>query len=222
MAARSQQDVRHRQAVAGYYQNHDEAPLGTVLAELRPRLLALARGTFGVHQMERAEDLVQEVLAWLLLRLRAGDYLGTGTLAAYAGAHLRFVFLNSRRARPSEPGTDDDPFRTLGDALPAEQVEPDAGREAAALLTAATAAVLDLDPSARAAVVLTYYQGLGPAEAAARLGVDEQQYGLRLARGLQVLRQWGQQHGAPSAEVYASLSGLDTGNLFTEPLRLAS
>jgi len=78
--------------VRAYYQTGEEGPLGPVLTEVRTRLLALARGTFGVLDQERAEDLAQETIAYLLNSLRAKKYEDIGTLTAYAGTHLRFLF----------------------------------------------------------------------------------------------------------------------------------
>lgn len=221
MSNRANQDARHREAVGIYYATGDEAALAPMLTELRPRLLALAKTTFGMRQPERAEDLVQQTLADLLMQVQAKHYTGTGTVAAYAGAHLRFLCLRSRRLTPSEPGTDDDPFRALGNALTFQEVEPEAQGEAAAVLTAATQAVLALDASARACVVLTYFHGLPAPTAAAQLGIAEDTFRTRLNRGLTALQAWGRTVARPAAEVYAALPGLDTGDLFREPLRLA-
>lgn len=224
MSTRRYQDACHRQAVATYYQTHDETLLTPLLTDLSPRLLVLARGTFGVKQVERAEDLVQETLTWLVTQLRQQHYAGTGTVAAYAGAHLRFVFLNSRKPQPAQPSAEEDPYHALpaSTATPPEvlPVTAEEERQAAQLLAAATQAVLTLDPSARACVVLTFYHGYSPAAAARQLGLADATFHTRLSRALVELQAWGQTVAAPPAEVYAALSRVDTGDLFQEPLRL--
>lgn len=221
MTKRQRQDAHHWEVVSVYYQTGDEAALGPMLAEVRTRLLALARGTFGVTDQERAEDLAQETIAYVLGSLRAKKYEPIGTLTAYAGTHLRFLFLSSRRYRPSDPGADEDPFRTVGDVLTFEHVAPSEQAEAATAVAAATQAVLGLDPAARAAVVLHFYQGLPAEQAAHQLGLSAESYRARLDRGLQTLRSWSQHQPRPSADMYAALRHVDTGNLFQEPLRLA-
>ena len=170
--------------VRAYYQTGEEGPLGPVLTEVRTRLLALARGTFGVLDQERAEDLAQETIAYLLNSLRAKKYEDIGTLTAYAGTHLRFLFLNSRRYKPGYPGRHEDPFLLVNSthATAAEElpVSDEAETQAATVVAAATQAVLGLDPGARAAVLLHYYQGLPVPQAAARLGITESSFGARL------------------------------------------
>jgi DNA-directed RNA polymerase specialized sigma24 family protein len=90
-------------------------------------------------------------------------------------------------------------------------------------VSAVTHAVLGLDASARACVLMHYYQGLPEATAAAKLGIAESQFKARLRRGLTSLREWGTRHAhlAPAADVYAALLRVDSGDLFREPLRLA-
>lgn len=231
MATTEQQNARHRQLVAGYYATGSEAQLSTLLSELRPLAVRYARHTLRLRDGERAEDLAQDVLLHLLLYLRAqrfnlereGSLLGLVYLCCRQ-QHVQN--LGRRRDLPAQPGAAEDPFLLLGKlaAQPAEErtLSLEYAAQAGATVAAATQAVLGLDPNARAAVVLHFYQGLPTAQAAARLGVDERLYRERLSRGLTLLQAWGQSYPHPSGEVYASLPSLHTGDLFTEPLRLAS
>ena len=231
MATTEQLNARLRPLVAGYYETHDEALLGQVLELLRPTLLRYARHSLGVRDLERAQDAAQDALLEVLLRLRTRRFvLGEGSVVGYARECCRRCHLHSvggYAARSARPGKDDDPYLLLG-ATAAEQpadlsVGAEYAAEASTAVGAATAAVLGLDAHARAAVVLHYYQGLPVPEAAARLGLDEQQYRTRLSRGVAALRTWGEGHPLPDeVPVWAGLPRLDTGNLFTEPLRLAS
>jgi len=92
--------------------------------------------------------------------------------------------LNSRRYKPGYPGRHEDPFLLVNSthATAAEElpVSDEAETQAATVVAAATQAVLGLDPGARAAVLLHYYQGLPVPQAAARLGITESSFGARL------------------------------------------
>jgi RNA polymerase sigma factor (sigma-70 family) len=229
MTTRQQQDARHREAVRTYYDTGNETLLGPVLAELRPRLVDFLKSK-GISDTQRVEDLVQEALLAILTDLRAHKYAPTGTVASWASTICWYRFTtsyHSKKGKPSQPSQDEDPFLLLSATLatPAEElpVSQEDKQQAEAVVSAVTHAVLGLDASARACVLMHYYQGLPEATAAAHLGIAESQFKARLRRGLTSLREWGTRnaHLAPAADVYAALLRVDSGDLFREPLRLA-
>ena len=230
MTTRAQQDARHREVVRAYYATGDEAPLGPVLAELRPRLLDFLNGK-GVREPQRRADLVQEALVTVLLELRAHTYTGTGSVVSWAMSICWRCFTSGLRRKANaitQPGADEDPFLLLATALatPAEDLpsSQDDEQRAGAVVAAATHAVLGLDPTARVCVLLHYYQGLSEPAAAAQLGIAETTFRARLRRGLSDLQAWGSRHRhlAPAPDVYAALLRVSSGDLFREPLCLAS
>lgn len=222
MKASAARDARHLQVVGAYYQNGDEVLLGPMLGELREQALAYLRGTLRVRDAEAAADVVQEALADLLGRLRAHTFAPTRPPGVLLCVLCRYAIL-SRKRDPSEPGLSEEPYQLLpaSTATPAQEL-PGSEVQAAALatLTTATQAVLGLDHHARAAVVLHYYHGLDAPAAAAKLGIAESAFRERLRRGLLALQAWGRTVARPAAEVYAALSGVDSGDLFREPLRM--
>jgi RNA polymerase sigma factor (sigma-70 family) len=229
MTTRQTQDARHREAVRTYYDTGNEALLGPVLTELRPRLVDFLKSK-GLRDFGRLEDLVQESLSMALTDLRAHKFAFTGTVAAWAVSICWHRFTDSlkiKKDRITQPGQDEDPFLLLATTLatPAEElpVSQEDKQHAEAVVEAVTHAVLGLDASARACVLMYYYQGLPEATAAAKLGIAESQFKARLRRGLTSLREWGTRHAhlAPAADVYAALLRVDSGDLFREPLRLA-
>ncbi len=229
MTKRQQQDARHREAVRAYYDTGNEALLGPVLAELRPRLVDFLRSK-EVRKAELLQDLVQEGMAIALTSLRAHKYTFAGSVAAWASSICWYCFTDSlkkKKDRITQPGQDEDPFLLLSTTLatPADElpISQEDEQQAGAVVAAVTHAVLGLDASARACVLMHYYQGLPEATAAARLGIAESQFKARLRRGLTSLREWGTRHAhlAPAADVYAALLRVDSGDLFREPLRLA-
>ncbi|TVT39615.1 RNA polymerase sigma factor [Hymenobacter setariae] len=229
MTARQQQDARHREAVRAYYETGNEALLGPMLTELRPRLVDFLRDK-DVRQPQRIEDAVQEALLAALTDLRAHKYVTSGTVASWAMTICWHRFVDAHRykkAHITQPGPDEDPFLLLSTTLatPAESLPINQEEEAQAgtVVAAVTHAVLGLDPNARACVLMHYYQGLPEATAAAHLGIAPSQFKARLQRGLTSLREWGtrNRHLAPATEVYAALLRVDSGDLFREPLRLA-
>jgi RNA polymerase sigma factor (sigma-70 family) len=230
MTTRQIQDARHREVVATYYATGDETQLGTMLAELRPRLLDFLKGK-GLQDLSHLADLVQETLVVVLTDLRAHKYLGTGSVTSWALTicwHCFAESFRSKKDKPSRPGFDENPFLLLpaSVATPAEELPVSQEEEqlAGAVVAAATHAVLGLDPTARVCVLLTYYQGLSEVAAAAQLGITDSAFRARLRRGLSDLQAWGQRHAhlAPAPEIYAALPRVSSGDLFCEPLRLAS
>lgn len=222
MSQRPHQDEAHRQAVETYYATQDETLLGPVLADLRPRIAAYLTSR-GVRNAEQVEDLVQETLAETLIALRARRYTAKGAVAAWVMAISWVVLAHSlrrKKGKPSEPGRHEDPFLLVGPAgtTAAEELPVHAEEEAqaGATLAAVSEAVFSLDPNAQAAVVLHFYQGLPASEAADRMGVTESLFKERLNRGLASLREWAAQQDAPTAEVYAALRRVDSGDLFRE------
>jgi RNA polymerase sigma factor (sigma-70 family) len=222
MGQYTEQDAQHRQAVAAYYESGNEAPLAAMLTQMRPRLLRFVGGTLNVYNEDVAADLVQESLAAVLTALRAKQYapkLGTA-VAAWACGITRMRWLRMlHRSEPSKPSSDDDPLRHLADLGTSPELLPDAAEsqaEAQALLVEATRAVLGLDDAARRAVALHFYEGLPVPEAAQRLGLTVPTFRARLGRGLASLKEWAAGQAAPTADTYAALRGLDTGDLFTD------
>lgn len=223
MTKRQERDARHLEVVGAYYQTGDEQGLGPMLAELRDTALAYLRGTLKLRDTERAEDLAQEALTQLLGYLRSRRYVPIRPPGVLLCVICRTKFLRGLRATPADPGQHDDPFllMSITHATAPDEVRAEDKAQAATVVAAATQAVLALDPAARAAVVLHYYQGLPVPQAAARLGITETAFGARLRRGLDALHQWAATTARPTPEVYAALPRLDTGNLFSEPLRMA-
>lgn len=224
MTTRQIQDARHQEAVRAYYATGNETLLGPMLADLRPRLLDFLKGK-NIQGLERRADLVQESLVLVLTDLRARKYMVTGSVASWALSicwHRFTDSLKSRKDKPSQPGVDENPFLLLPASLatPAEElpVRQEDAQRAGAVVAAATHAVLNLDPSARACVLLTYYQGLSQADAAAQLGIAETTFQARLHFGLTSLRTWGEHHPhlAPGPEVYEVLPHVYSGDLFRE------
>ena len=224
MTTRQTQDARHLEAVRAYYATSNEALLGPLLTELRPRLLGFLRGK-NIQGPERRADLVQETLVLVLTDLRARKYTATGSVISWALSicwHRFTDSLKSRKDKPSQPGVDENPFLLLPASLatPAEElpVRQEDAQRAGAVVAAATHAVLGLEPSARTCVLLTYYQGLSAADAAAQLGLAESTFRARLEFGLTSLRTWGQHHAhlAPGPDIYEALPHLNSGDLFRE------
>jgi RNA polymerase sigma factor (sigma-70 family) len=224
MTKRQQEDARHRVVVGTYYQTGDAGPLGAVLEELRPRLLGMLWGRLGVRDSVLAEELAQQTLTRLLEELHAGKYEGSGSLASYALSVCRRRWLMCLRLLPRQPSATDTPELLLSAcATPAEDIPASEVQQAAtAVLSAATSAVLALDQHTRAAVVLHFYHGLDTLAAAAKLGITDVAFRERLRRGVAALQAWGRTVPHPAAEVYAALRGVDSGDLFREPLRMAS
>jgi RNA polymerase sigma factor (sigma-70 family) len=230
MKTRQLQDARHREVVRAYYATGNETLLGPLLAELRPRLLDLLRAK-GLQDPERRADLVQEALIMVVRDLRAHKYAPTGSVSAWAMGICWHRFLDSLKSKKNtitQPGLDENPFLLLPASLatPAEDmpVSHEDEQRAEAVVAAATHAVLGLDPNARVCVLLHYYQGLTESAAAAQLGIAETTFRARLRRGLSDLRAWGSRHRhlAPAPDVYAALLRVSSGDLFREPLCLAS
>jgi RNA polymerase sigma factor (sigma-70 family) len=225
MTPRQLQDARHREVVSTYYATGDETQLGPMLADLHPRLLDFLSSKGLVDPGCRA-DLVQEALVQVLTELRARKYSATGSVASWALSICWYRYTASVRnlkAKPSQPGFDEDPFLLLpasvatpADDLPSSQENE---QRAGAVVAAATHAVLGLDPNARVCVLLHYYQGLTDSAAAAHLGIAETTFRARLRRGLADLRAWGSRHRhlAPAPDVYAALLRVSSGDLFREP-----
>jgi RNA polymerase sigma factor (sigma-70 family) len=227
MTARQQQAARHQEAVRTYYDTGNEALLGPVLAELRPRLVSFLRGK-GLRDTQRIEDVVQEALTAILTGLRANKFGFASALTTWATTVCWYCFTESikvKKNRITQPGQNEDPFLLLSNTLatPADEFSQEAEAQAGSVVAAVTHAVLGLDANARACVLMHYYQGLPEATAAAKLGIAESQFKARLKRGLTNLREWGtlNRHLAPAADVYAALLRVDSGDLFREPLRLA-
>lgn len=224
MTKQQERDARHLEVVGSYYQTNDEQLLGPMLADLREVGLAYLRGRLQVFDAERAADIAQEALGRFLHLLRTRRFKPVGPPAGVLFCVIcKGLYLNSLRTKPSDPGRHEDPFRLVSTthAIVADELRTENEAQAAATVAAATQAVLGLDPGARAAVLLHYYQGMPVPQAAAQLGITESSFGARLRRGLEALRQWATTVTRPTAEVYAALPHLDTGTLFSEPLRLA-
>lgn len=219
---RPARDARHLQLVGSYYQTGDERILAPLLVELRAIALAYARGQLRMFDVQRAEDLVQESMIRLLTMLRNRVELKRppGVLLCVI-CHGKFVNgLGVKSTKATQPGRHEDPFLLVGPAgtTAAEELPVHAEEEAqaGATLAAVSEAVFSLDPNAQAAVVLHFYQGLPASEAADRMGVTESLFKERLNRGLASLREWAAQQDAPTAEVYAALRRVDSGDLFRE------
>ncbi|GAB6903247.1 SigE family RNA polymerase sigma factor [Kineosporia succinea] len=147
--------------------------------ERSPRLLSMARGL--MRSSADAEDLVQDVLAKVLLRWdvvsRADD----------PNAYVNRMLVNAatsfwRRGFQRESPTDSE---ILGDR-PVEDASGTLAERDALLRALAT-----LKPKHRAVLVLRYYEGLNDHEIAATLGMAHASVRSNAARGLAALRRAG-------------------------------
>ena len=225
--------VSATEAIFAYYASGDEQLLTPILHELHRSLDCYADQKLGVYDHERRQDLVQESLLYILRSLRqqqfrgvVGDHGERVGILSWAKQVCRYRYLEAcRNVEPTTPGREEDPLRTLASLGDEDQPEMLSHLpQAEAVLTAATEAVLELEPRLRDAVVQVFYQGLSHREAAARLGLRLSTFRARFESGLQELRSWAtRQQMCPTSETYRALRHLDTGDLFHEPaLRLAS
>jgi RNA polymerase sigma factor (sigma-70 family) len=226
MTTRQQQDARHREAVRAYYDTGNEALLGPVLAELRPRLVDFLRHK-GIRDVQCIDDVIQEALLNALTDLRAHKFAFIGSVTSWVNNICWHRFVDRQQSKKNwitQPSQNEDPFLLLSSTLatPAEECSQEDEAHASAVVSAVTHAVLGLDASARACVLMHYYQGLPEATAAAQLGIAESQFKARLRRGLTSLREWGIRHAhlAPGADLYAALVRVNSGDLFREPALL--
>ena len=222
LSARAAESARHLEAVRAFYQTGDEELLRPVFADLRPCLCAFLSSK-RIFDEELMNDLVQDSLVLVLAALRKKQWGcgARGKLTSWAIEIAYKEFLHHlRKPRPSDPGSSEDPFLLLGQesSRTADELLASSEEEAKAadLVKAATQAVLALDGNARNAVVLHFYRGLTPTAAAEQMGVHVHRFNARLARGLEALREWGARQSAPTAEVYAALRRVNTGELFRE------
>jgi RNA polymerase sigma factor (sigma-70 family) len=225
LSAHAIEDARHLEVVGVFYQTDNEALLGPVLAELRPRLAAFLHSKKVVNQ-ELLADIVQDALEQILLGLRKRQFGARGKLSSWAMQIAWLTYadaLESKKGRPSRPGSFEDPFLLIIEKSTCSADELVANGEeearASALIKGATRVVLGLDINARNAVLAYFYYGHSQPEAAAHLGITMGRFLVRLGRGLTALREWGAQQQAPTAELYEALSRVDTGDLFRQPGR---
>jgi DNA-directed RNA polymerase specialized sigma24 family protein len=227
-------------AIFAYYNSGDEELLTPVLAELRLSLLIYSEQKLNIYDASQRDDLVQETLEHILHQLRSkkfrgaeGQYGERVGILTWAKLLCRYRFLEGLRSmkdKPSEPGRDENPFLLLADMSEESDVETLSYLpQAEAVLTAATEAVLDLDPKLSEVLVLIFFRSLSPQQAANQMGVRIITLRSRLEAGLRELRYWAaRQQLKPTGEVYRALRHLDTGDLFQESyappaaLRLAS
>lgn len=228
------------ETVFAYYESGDEALLHHVFVELRPNLLSYAENTLGIYDHERRQDLVQQTFLSMLGSLRRHQFTGTVDtqgqrigLLTWAKQVCRNRFLDgieSMKGKPSEPGRDENPFLRLASLSEDNHFDTLSYLpQAETVLTAATEAVLELEPRLRDVLVLIYFRGLSHQQAADQLHLRLSTLRARLDAGLGQLRTWAaRQQQRPSSETYRALRHLDTGDLFQEEqvtpatLRLAS
>jgi len=157
----------------------DAAAFERLVERHMPMLHALAWRMLG--DPGEAEDVVQESLVKLWVNARGWQPSGGGL-----GAWLRRIATNAcldrlRRPRPLS----DDGLPERADDAPGADVLIDAERRRAAV----QAAILTLPDRQRAAIVLTYHEGVSNAEAAALLGIGVKALESLLVRARQALGQ---------------------------------
>ena len=139
----------------------------------------------GLGDSVGADDVVQETMARALAALRTGRAGDIADLGAFVHGIARHVIADARRARRREVPTDG------ADQAP----DPASGPDALALAVAAEdrerlhAAMHRLTSQDRAILRLTYFEGLTPAEVAAKLGEPAERVRKRKSRALQRLRE---------------------------------
>ena len=228
---REEMDARHLAAVGVYYQSGDERALTEMLLELHEEATDYLWSKPGMRDRLRdkqhIQDMAQVAMMQLLGHLQARTYdpgrRPPGVLLCVLCRYQYLAYLRLKRITPSQPGSQEDPF-LLAHSLSVEPAEENSDADkaqAARTVAAATQAVLSLDQPARSAVLLHFYKGLPAHQAAEQLGISEESYHARLNSGLAALRAWAQQQCRPTPEVYAALAQINTGNLFSEPLRMA-
>jgi RNA polymerase sigma-70 factor (ECF subfamily) len=133
------------------------------------------------------EDVLQETLlrCWRSL----ADFDGKGAALPWAWRICRNVAVDVLRRRSARPGFSLEAALGRSPDLPAGKPGPDAlaeAREAWATLRRVLAALPD---DVRQMIRLHYFQGLGHAECAARLGLTRDAFNMKLFRARQALRQ---------------------------------
>ena len=158
----------------------DGAAFARLAKDLAPVILRFTRATLAASPAE-AEEVVQEVL--LRLWQQAPDWQPDGRISTWAHrVAYRLCIDRLRRVRPSVALDD------IGEDLVDPAPLPGARLMRLDDVRAVQAAVADLPPRQRTAIVLCHFQGLGQAEAAAVMGLGEEAYESLLARGRRRLR----------------------------------
>lgn len=125
-----------------------------------------------------AEDLVQETLAKVYVRMGRRWSAPVGNPAAYAHTTLVRTFVSHRRRKTLESLYADLPDTAIGDHAGLSQ-----------LRVALQAALADLKPIDRAVVVLRYLEDLSVGEVATRLDISEGAVKSRSMRALARMRE---------------------------------
>ena len=145
------------------------------------RLIALR----SLSDAEAAEEVVQETLARGLEALDNGRLIDPDKLGAYFRGICHHVIVDTIRARQRTTRLDAMPERAYGnpsrDALHTLISEEQKARVVRALM--------ELSPMSRECLRLSFYEGLKPAEVAARLGEPGPRVRKRRSRALQRLRE---------------------------------
>ena len=157
----------------------DAAAFARIVERHMPMLHALAWRMLG--EASEAEDVVQESLVKLWVNAKGWQPSGGGL-----GAWLRRVATNAclDRLRKPRPLSDEGLPERADDTPPADMLI-DAERRRAAV----RAAILRLPDRQRAAIILTYHEGVSNAEAASVLGIGVKALESLLVRARQGLSQ---------------------------------
>ncbi len=169
------EDTQLRELMRGYQQGRIEA-----FEELYVLLAGRLRGFLSRHAIDRGrtEDLVQE--AFLQLHRARHTYDPAFPLMPWVLAIARHVVLMDVRTARRQPRF------APADAAPEPSVRADADRLADR--SAIGAALAELVPSRRSAVVLHHVRGWSFREIAQKLGIEETAAKLRSSRGMAQLR----------------------------------
>jgi len=158
---------------------------------------------------DAADEVVQETLARGLKALENGRLDDPGKLGAYFRGICHHVVVDTIRSRQRTTNLDSLPDRTdgnsVGDALQTLISEEQKARVVRALR--------ELSPASRECLRLSFYEGLKPAEVAARLGEPGPRIRKRRSRALQSLREafFEQTGTADSHEMRESPTSLQEG-----------
>jgi len=145
------------------------------------RLIALR----SLSDVEAAEEVVQETLARGLGALEAGRLNDPAKLAAYFQGICHHVIVDTIRKRQRTTSLDVLPDRADGNS-PADALHTLISEEQKARVVRA---LKQLSPRSRECLRLSFYEGLKPAEVAARLGEPGPRIRKRRSRALQRLRE---------------------------------
>jgi RNA polymerase sigma-70 factor (ECF subfamily) len=169
---------------------HDEGAFDALVLRYQQRAYRLAWSM--LRDAEEARDLSQE--AFIRLYLTAGSFRGRSRFSTWFYRILVNLCLDHRRRRRgwqqllATSERDDDPVESLVERQPAPEVDPVDALDRARIMKQLWAAVEDLSPQQRAAILLQVQEEMPTAEIASVLRCSEATVRVHLHRALTALR----------------------------------